>query len=149
MKSDVILCTKLIKRKREKKPREWRRPRGAAIFIVKERILDGLSLGINFDSVQIQSITLASSTLQIRRRGYSEDLNIIICVGICTLHFITYTQHIRTCFPTEEHAASVLTPYAFKLLQHEIELSTKYAATEIDNGSYIVQYHTKFTVDVK
>ena len=50
---------------------------------------------------------------------------------------------IRTCFPIEEHDASVLTPYAFKLLQHEIKLSTKYAATEIDNGSYIVQHHTK------
>ncbi|KAK2449287.1 FAR1-RELATED SEQUENCE [Trifolium repens] len=54
-----------------------------------------------------------------------------------------HNPHIRTGFPIEEHAASVLTPYAFDLLQHEIELSTKYAATEIDNGSYIVQHHTK------
>ncbi|PNX72174.1 protein FAR1-related sequence 11-like [Trifolium pratense] len=54
-----------------------------------------------------------------------------------------HNPHIRTCFPIEEHAASVLTPYAFDLLQHEIELSTKYAATEIDNSSYIVKHHTK------
>jgi len=54
-----------------------------------------------------------------------------------------HNPHIKTCFPIEEHVASVLTPYAFKLLQHEIELSTKYAATEIDNGSYIMQHHTK------
>jgi len=37
--------------------------------------------------MQIQSMTLASSTLQIRRHGYSENLNIVICVGICTLSF--------------------------------------------------------------
>ncbi|GAU44427.1 hypothetical protein TSUD_100740 [Trifolium subterraneum] len=54
-----------------------------------------------------------------------------------------HNPHIRTSFPIEEHAASVLTPYAFDLLQHEIELSTKYAATEIDNDSYILRHHTK------
>ncbi|WVY99058.1 hypothetical protein V8G54_031209 [Vigna mungo] len=45
---------------------------------------------------------------------------------------------MKTSFPIEEHAASILTPYAFELLQHEIELSTKYAATAIDNDSYSV-----------
>ncbi|KAK2359019.1 protein FAR1-RELATED SEQUENCE [Trifolium repens] len=48
----------------------------------------------------------------------------------------------RTSFPIEEHVASILTPYAFGLLQHEIELSTKYAATETVHG-YIVRHHTK------
>lgn len=55
-----------------------------------------------------------------------------------------HNPQIRTCFPIEEHAASILTPYAFELLQHEIELSMKYAATETGNGSYIVRHHTKF-----
>jgi len=50
---------------------------------------------------------------------------------------------MRTFFPIEEHAASILTPYAFELLQHEIELSTKYAPTETENGFYIVRHHTK------
>ncbi|KAG2396852.1 Protein FAR1-RELATED SEQUENCE 11 [Vigna angularis] len=50
---------------------------------------------------------------------------------------------MKTSFPIEEHAASILTPYAFELLQHEIELSTKYAATMIDNDSYSVRHHTK------
>ncbi|BAT73384.1 hypothetical protein VIGAN_01086200 [Vigna angularis var. angularis] len=31
---------------------------------------------------------------------------------------------MKTSFPIEEHVASILTPYAFELLQHEIELST-------------------------
>ncbi|WVZ14801.1 hypothetical protein V8G54_012367 [Vigna mungo] len=50
---------------------------------------------------------------------------------------------MKTSFPIEEHAASILTPYAFELLQHEIELSSKYAATVIDNDSYLVRHHTK------
>ena len=48
-----------------------------------------------------------------------------------------HNPHIRTCFPIEEHAASTLTPYAFKLIQHEIELPTKYAATETDKNRRI------------
>ncbi|WVZ00452.1 hypothetical protein V8G54_026521 [Vigna mungo] len=50
---------------------------------------------------------------------------------------------MKTSFLIEEQATSILTPYAFELLQHEIELSTKYAATVIDNDSYSVQHHTK------
>ncbi|RHN57177.1 hypothetical protein MtrunA17_Chr5g0437561 [Medicago truncatula] len=42
---------------------------------------------ISFDPVQIQSMTLASSTLQIRIHGYFGDLNIVICVGNCILSF--------------------------------------------------------------
>ncbi|KAF1863165.1 hypothetical protein Lal_00012474 [Lupinus albus] len=51
--------------------------------------------------------------------------------------------YIITNFPIEEHAATILTPHAFQLLQHEIELSSKYTATKIDNGSYVVRHHTK------
>ncbi|XP_024640710.1 protein FAR1-RELATED SEQUENCE 11-like [Medicago truncatula] len=54
-----------------------------------------------------------------------------------------HNPHITTHFPIEEHASSILTPYAFKLLQYEIELSAKYEAIEADNGSYVVQHHTK------
>ena len=50
---------------------------------------------------------------------------------------------VKTSFPIEEHAMSILTPYAFELLQHEIELSAKYGATELSIGSYIVRHHTK------
>ncbi|KAL5076979.1 hypothetical protein RYX36_015963, partial [Vicia faba] len=53
-----------------------------------------------------------------------------------------HITHIRTCFPIEEHVASILTPHAFKLLQHEIELPTKYATIETNNNIYIVQHHT-------
>ncbi|KAF1897764.1 hypothetical protein Lal_00032524 [Lupinus albus] len=54
-----------------------------------------------------------------------------------------HNPQIRTSFLIEEHAANILTPYAFELLQHEIELSSKYAATKIDSDSYIVRHHTK------
>ncbi|CAJ2640436.1 unnamed protein product [Trifolium pratense] len=49
-----------------------------------------------------------------------------------------YHNHLlKTSFPMEEHVASILTPYAFGLIQIEIELSTKYAATETNSGSFI------------
>ena len=57
------------------------------VFLVSLRYLIASDCQISFDPVQIQSMTLASSTLQIRKHGYSGDLNIVICVGICTLPF--------------------------------------------------------------
>ncbi|KAK4846842.1 hypothetical protein QYF36_022538 [Acer negundo] len=45
-------------------------------------------------------------------------------------------MHIKTCMPIEEHARSILTPYAFRVIQHEIELSMQYA-TRMD-GEYLV-----------
>lgn len=51
--------------------------------------------------------------------------------------------HIKTCMPIEEHARSILTPFAFHLLQHEIALSMQYATTEMANGSYIVRHYKK------
>ncbi|KAG6663000.1 hypothetical protein CIPAW_03G281300 [Carya illinoinensis] len=52
-------------------------------------------------------------------------------------------MHIRTCMPIEEHARSILTPYAFNVLQHEIVLSMQYATTEMTNGSYLVRHYRK------
>lgn len=54
-----------------------------------------------------------------------------------------HNLQVKTGFPIEEHAASILTPYAFELLQHQIELSTKYGANKIGKGSYNVRFHTK------
>ena len=48
------------------------------VFLVSIRYLIVSDCQISFDPVQIQSMTLASSTLQIRRHGYSGDLNIVI-----------------------------------------------------------------------
>ncbi|XP_059661249.1 putative protein FAR1-RELATED SEQUENCE 10 [Cornus florida] len=50
---------------------------------------------------------------------------------------------IKTCLPIEEHARSILTPYAFNVLQHEIVLSMQYATTEMANGSYLVRHYKK------
>lgn len=50
---------------------------------------------------------------------------------------------IKTCLPLEEHARTVLTPYAFRALQHEIVLSMQYAITEMSNGSYLVKHYKK------
>lgn len=52
-------------------------------------------------------------------------------------------MHMKTCMPIEEHAQSILTPYAFKVLQHEMVLSLQYAMTEMANGSYLVRHYKK------
>ncbi|KAF1872558.1 hypothetical protein Lal_00016860, partial [Lupinus albus] len=54
-----------------------------------------------------------------------------------------HNPQIRTSFLIEEHAANILTPYAFELLQLEIELSSKYTTTKVDSDSYIVRHHTE------
>ena len=57
------------------------------VFLVSFKYWFSSDSHISFDSVQIQSMTLTSSTLQIRRHGYSGYFNIVICVGFCTLSF--------------------------------------------------------------
>ncbi|RHN56384.1 hypothetical protein MtrunA17_Chr5g0428921 [Medicago truncatula] len=57
------------------------------VFLFSFRHLFGLDCQIGFDSVQIQLMILVSSMLQIRRHEYSGELNIIVCVGFCTLSF--------------------------------------------------------------
>lgn len=52
-------------------------------------------------------------------------------------------MHIKTCMPIEEHARSILTPYAFHLLQHELVLAMQYAITEMANGSFILRHYKK------
>ncbi|KAG8387179.1 hypothetical protein BUALT_Bualt03G0226400 [Buddleja alternifolia] len=49
----------------------------------------------------------------------------------------------KTCLPLEEHARTVLTPFAFSALQHEIMLSMHYAMIEMSNGSYLVRHYKK------
>jgi len=46
----------------------------------------------------IQSMTLASSTLQIRKHGYSGYLNIVICVNFCILSFYTINMNVMSLF---------------------------------------------------
>ena len=57
------------------------------VFSLLFRCLFRSDCQISFDPVQIQPMTLASSTLQIRRDDYSGDFNIIIFVDLCTLPF--------------------------------------------------------------
>ena len=80
--------------------RRWfvRRLCATFVFLVSLRYLIGSDCHINFDWVQIQSMTLLSSTLQIRRHGYSGNLNIVICVGICTLSFYAINMDVVSLF---------------------------------------------------
>ncbi|XP_055959838.1 putative protein FAR1-RELATED SEQUENCE 10 [Mercurialis annua] len=51
--------------------------------------------------------------------------------------------HIKTCMPIEEHARSILTPYAFNVFQNEIVLSMQYGTQEMADGSYLVRHYKK------
>ncbi|RYR12098.1 hypothetical protein HN51_065122 [Arachis hypogaea] len=55
-------------------------------------------------------------------------------------HQETHYMHLKTCIPVEEHARSILTPFAFNALQQELLLAMQYAASEMANGSYIVRH---------
>ncbi|KAI3509666.1 hypothetical protein L1887_25128 [Cichorium endivia] len=50
---------------------------------------------------------------------------------------------MKTCLPLEEHARSVLSPYAFNALQQELVLCMQYATTDMANGSYLVRHYNK------
>ncbi|KAL0398890.1 UNVERIFIED_CONTAM: putative protein FAR1-RELATED SEQUENCE 10 [Sesamum radiatum] len=52
-------------------------------------------------------------------------------------------MHLKTCLPIEDHARSVLTPFAFNGIQHEMVLAMQYAASEMANGSYLVRHFKK------
>ncbi|KAJ4771169.1 Protein FAR1-RELATED SEQUENCE 11 [Rhynchospora pubera] len=46
----------------------------------------------------------------------------------------------RTCMPMEEHAASILTPYAFNLFRQELIPSTQFAVYETHKEAYLVRH---------
>ncbi|KAK6124763.1 hypothetical protein DH2020_041497 [Rehmannia glutinosa] len=52
-------------------------------------------------------------------------------------------MHLKTCLPIEEHARSILTPFAFNGIQQEMVLALLYAASEMSNGSYLVRHFKK------
>lgn len=53
---------------------------------------------------------------------------------------IQYT-YIKTCTPIEEHARTILTPYAFNALQNELVLSMQYEVTDTPDGSYHLRHY--------
>lgn len=58
-------------------------------------------------------------------------------------HHETQYTNLRTCIPIEEHARSILTPYAFNALQQELSLAMQYASSEMANGSYIIRHYKR------
>ncbi|KAL8255249.1 hypothetical protein R6Q59_033470, partial [Mikania micrantha] len=50
---------------------------------------------------------------------------------------------LKTCLPLEEHARSILSPYAFNALQQELVLCMQYATTDMTNGSFLVRHYNK------
>lgn len=51
--------------------------------------------------------------------------------------------YLKTCIPIEEHARSILTPFAFNAFQHELAMAMQYATSEMPNGSYLVRQFKK------
>jgi hypothetical protein len=67
-------------------------------FVVLVRCLFDSCWTVSFEQVHIQSITLASSTLQTRKREYSRDLNIVIFVGLGTMSFYAININVVILF---------------------------------------------------
>ncbi|KAK9267092.1 hypothetical protein L1049_009510 [Liquidambar formosana] len=50
---------------------------------------------------------------------------------------------MKTSIPIEEHARSILTPFAFNAIQHELVLAMQYATSEMADGSYLIRHFKK------
>ncbi|KAJ7964697.1 FAR1 family protein [Quillaja saponaria] len=77
---------------------------------------------------------------------FFEQVGMAVNLGKLNREGMQY-MHIKTCMPIEEHARSILTPYAFNVLQNEIVLSLQYATTELVNGSYLVRHYKKMDAE--
>lgn len=75
-------------------------------------------------------------------RSFFEQVGIVSNFQNRSREEIQY-MHIKTCIPIEEHARSILTPFAFNALQHELVLAMQYATSEMANGSYLVHHSRK------
>ncbi|KAL7212395.1 hypothetical protein ACSBR2_015141 [Camellia fascicularis] len=75
-------------------------------------------------------------------RSFLEQVGISSSLKIQTREEMQY-MHFRTCLPIEEHARTILTPFAFNALQHELVLAMQYATSEMTNGSHIVHHFKK------
>lgn len=53
----------------------------------------------------------------------------------------------KACIPMEEHASSILTPFAFNALQNELVLAMQYAMSELAGGSYLLRHYKKMDGD--
>ncbi|KAI5447033.1 putative protein FAR1-RELATED SEQUENCE 10 [Lathyrus oleraceus] len=62
-------------------------------------------------------------------------------------HDETQYTNLRTYIPIEEHARSILTPYAFNSLQQELLLAMQYSTSEVANGSYVIRHFKRLDGD--
>ncbi|XP_041994253.1 putative protein FAR1-RELATED SEQUENCE 10 isoform X2 [Salvia splendens] len=76
-------------------------------------------------------------------RGLLEQTGLLSSNYRMKSHDQTQYMHLKTCLPIEEHARSVLTPFAFDRAQQEMVLTLQYAASEMANGSYLVHHFKK------
>ncbi|KAL5700023.1 hypothetical protein ACHQM5_025526 [Ranunculus cassubicifolius] len=73
-------------------------------------------------------------SLKTETDNFFEKVGIITKFGYQTGEDEMEDVHIKTSMPMEEHASSILTPYAFNLLQQEITMSMQCAAYDMPNG---------------
>ncbi|KAJ9160010.1 hypothetical protein P3X46_025451 [Hevea brasiliensis] len=50
---------------------------------------------------------------------------------------------MTTCIHIEEHSCTILTPFAFSALQHELVSVMQYASSEMTGGSYLIHHFKK------
>ncbi|KEH23139.1 hypothetical protein MTR_7g066950 [Medicago truncatula] len=81
------------------RPRTRRR---VVVVVKKLKVFDRFRLSDQLrssaDSINDFGVIHVASTLQIRKHGYSGDLNIVICEGICTLPFYAINMDVVSLF---------------------------------------------------
>lgn len=81
-------------------------------------------------------------SMQTCLQSFFEQVGIAASFGYQNLDELLYLP-MKTGLPLEEHARSILTPYAFNVVQNEMMLSMQYSLTEMANGSYLARHYKK------
>ncbi|XP_051128357.1 putative protein FAR1-RELATED SEQUENCE 10 isoform X2 [Andrographis paniculata] len=112
----------------------WALPYTRGCFLAR---MDSASYWKSVD-VLLTGVTKTQTCL----RGVFERIGMVSGNKMQSCAEVSYL-HLKTCLPVEEHARSILTPFAFDKMQQEMVLAMQYAVSEMPNGSYLVRHFKK------
>ena len=89
------------------------------------------------------TMTLASSTLQIQRHEFSEDFNIVIFVGICTLLFYAINMDVVSLFTDSSFLNLNLNLYYIDVLHQFERISFIFVKKKLSRATVFVSCDKK------
>ncbi|WOK99154.1 protein FAR1-RELATED SEQUENCE 11 [Canna indica] len=112
-----------------------------ALPFLRGWFLGGLTSG---SPICIKSFFKGFLNAQARLKDFVEQVSVAIELQNQVGEEATMRQNyqnvkIKTCMPIEEHASSILTPYAFDMFQKELVSSTQFAVYESERETYLVR----------